>query len=165
VRALVVGRFQPFHNGHKALIRKAVEDCVDVTVGIGSSNAKQSLRNPFTFEERRQLVEAAMGTAVRVVALPDINDPPRWANHVMAITGTMDKVYGNDVESTGLFEAAGITVVSPGFVDREKYEARHIRVLMAEGDPSWRKLVPAEVAKLLDQWDAPKRLLMMERMA
>jgi nicotinamide-nucleotide adenylyltransferase len=160
----VVGRFQPFHNGHRALIRKAIEDCVDVTVGIGSSNAKPSLRNPFSFDERRQMVSAVF-PEVRVVALPDINDPPRWASHVVALTGPMDKVYGNDGDNTGLFESAGYTVISPGLVDREHFEARAIRALMAEGDPSWRKAVPPEVAKLLDAWQAPKRILMMERMA
>jgi nicotinamide-nucleotide adenylyltransferase len=165
VRALVVGRFQPFHNGHKALVKKAIEDCVDVAVGIGSSNAKPSLRNPFTFDERRQMVEAVFGGQVRVVALPDIHDPPRWAAHVMGITGPVDKVYGNDPESTNLFEAAGVPVVSPGLVDREHNEARTLRVLMAEGDPSWRRHVPPEVARLLDAWQAPKRLLTMERLA
>lgn len=161
----MVGRFQPFHNGHKALIRKAIEDCVDVTVGIGSSTARQSLRNPFTFDERRQMVEAVFGTQVRVVSLPDINDPPRWASHVMRITGPVDRVYGNDGENTGLFEAAGLPVVSPGLVDRDRFEARLIRAQMAEGDPTWRKAVPPEVARLLDAWDAPRRILTMERMA
>jgi len=165
VPALVVGRFQPFHNGHKALIRKAIEDCVDVVVGIGSSNAKPSLRNPFSFEERKQMVESVFHGQVRIVALPDIHDPPRWPAHVMSITGPMEKVYGNDPESTNLFEAAGYAIVAPGLVDREKFEARTIRALMVEDDPSWRKAVPAEVAKLLDQWQAPKRLLTMERLA
>lgn len=160
----MVGRFQPFHSGHRALVRKAIEDCVDVVVGVGSSNAKPSLRNPFTFEERRQMV-AAVFPDVRVLALPDIHDPPRWATHVLSITGPVDKVYGNDTESTDLFEAAGLPVVSPGLVDRERFEARAIRALMAEDDPSWRKAVPPEVALLLEQWQAPKRLLTMERMA
>lgn len=165
MRALVVGRFQPFHNGHKALVKKAVEDCVDVTVGVGSSNAKPSLRNPFSFDERRQMVQAVFGDSVRVVALPDIHDPPHWASHVVSLTGPIDRVYGNDAESTNLFDAAGIAVVSPGLVDRDRLEAKAIRALMAEGDPAWRKAVPPEVARLLEAWDAPKRLLTMERMA
>ena len=164
MRALVVGRFQPFHNGHRALIQKAIEDCVEVVVGVGSSNAPQSLRNPFSFEERRQMI-AAVFPAVRVVAIPDIHDPPRWVAHVLAITGPVDRVYGNDTSTSDLFEAAGLAVVAPGLVDRERFEARAIRALMAEGDPAWRKAVPAPVAALLEKWDAPGRLLGLERAA
>lgn len=164
MRALVVGRFQPFHNGHRALIQKAIEDCVEVVVGVGSSTAPQSLRNPFSFEERRQMV-AAVFPGVRVVAIPDIHDPPRWASHVLAITGPVDRVYGNDTSTTDLFEAAGVRVTETGLVERERFEAKAIRALMAEGDPAWRKAVPAPVAALLEQWDAPRRLLGLERAA
>jgi len=164
VRALVVGRFQPLHNGHCALIRQALEECGDVAVGIGSSNAKPSLRNPFTLDERRRMVEAVF-PHVRTVALPDIHDPPRWPAHVLALTGPVDRVYGNDPEWTTLFEATGMAVVSPGLVDRDRLEARTIRAEMAEGDAAWRKSVPTQVAALLDSWGAAKRLLTLERAA
>lgn len=108
---------------------------------------------------------AAVFPAVRVVAIPDIHDPPRWAAHVLSITGPVDRVYGNDSATNDLFEAAGVPVVAPGLVDRAQLEASAIRALMVEGDPSWRKAVPAPVAALLDQWDAPRRLLQLERAA
>ena len=51
-----IGRFQPFHNGHKRVIDKALTLAEQVLVLVGSSNLGRSMRNPFTFEERRDLI-------------------------------------------------------------------------------------------------------------
>ena len=55
---VTVGRFQPFHNGHKAVIEAALEQAKEVVVVVGSSFAARSIRNPFTFEERKAMIEA-----------------------------------------------------------------------------------------------------------
>lgn len=53
-----IGRFQPFHNGHKAVIDAALKQAKEVVVVVGSSFAARSIRNPFTFEERKAMIEA-----------------------------------------------------------------------------------------------------------
>lgn len=53
-----IGRFQPFHNGHKAVIDAALKQAKEVVVVVGSSFAARSIRNPFTFEERKAVIEA-----------------------------------------------------------------------------------------------------------
>lgn len=169
MRGLVVGRFQPLHKGHEALIRRAMEDCVHVVVAIGSSNAKQDTRNPFTKEERRQMIAAVFheeaGDDLQVMDLPDIHDPPNWVPHVLERTGAVDKVFGNDDRTLDLFDAAGITVVRTGHVDRDRYRATTIRMQMAEGDGAWTKAVPGPVAALLQEWDAEHRLRRLEAYA
>ncbi|MEK6976030.1 MAG: nicotinamide-nucleotide adenylyltransferase [Candidatus Thermoplasmatota archaeon] len=170
MRALVVGRFQPVHKGHVALIARALEDCQQVVVGIGSAASKTSLRNPFTAAERRQLIAAAFPQEVAsgrltIVDVPDINNPPRWVEHVIGITGAIDRVFGNDDDTLALFDMANIPVASPGLMDRERCEASTIRVQLAEDDPAWRKAVPAAVAALLDQWGAGRRLRGLEAVA
>ncbi len=170
VRALVVGRFQPLHKGHVALVTRALEDCQSVVVGIGSATAKPSLRNPFSAAERREMVAACFPADVAsgrlaILDVPDIHNPPRWAAHVLAITGPVDRVFGNDDETLALFEMANLPVMRPGLVDRAKYEARAIRVQLAEDDPAWRKAVPAAIVPLLEQWAAGKRLRVMEASA
>jgi len=170
VRALVVGRFQPFHNGHKALVREALGRGATVVIALGSSNAKPGLRNPFSNAERRRMVEAAFPAecasgAVTVVEVPDLHDPPRYAAHALSITGPVDAVYGNDEDTLALFERAGVRVERPGLVDRERCEARTIRAQLAADDASWKKAVPPAVAELLRQWDAGKRLRGLEAYA
>jgi nicotinamide-nucleotide adenylyltransferase len=170
VRALVVGRFQPVHKGHVALIQRALEDCQQVVVGIGSAAAKTSLRNPFSAAERRQMLGACFPNEVAagrltIVDVPDINNPPRWVEHVLGITGPVDRVFGNDDDTLALFDMANLPVASPGLVDRERLEANTIRVQLAVDDPAWRKSVPAPVAALLDQWAAGRRLRGLEAIA
>lgn len=165
VRGLVVGRFQPFHNGHQALIQGAIEDCVHVVVAIGSSNAKRSTRNPFSYEERERMVRAVFGDRVEVAPLPDIHDPPHWVEHVIDRLGAVDKVYGNDERTLALFEDEGIKVGRPGVVDRERLEGTTVRIQIAEGDRDWRRAVPEPVVRLLDEWDAAKRLRLLEATA
>lgn len=53
---IFIGRFQPFHNGHKRVIDEALEKAKKVLVLVGSAGAARNIRNPFTFEERKQMI-------------------------------------------------------------------------------------------------------------
>ena len=44
---IVLGRFQPFHNGHASMIEAALELGQGLRICIGSSEAEQSLDNPW----------------------------------------------------------------------------------------------------------------------
>ena len=54
-----IGRFQPFHNGHKAVIDEALKRSDKVIILIGSANLPRSLRNPFSVAERTAMIEGA----------------------------------------------------------------------------------------------------------
>jgi len=47
-----IGRFQPFHNGHRETVRFASTISKNVLVLIGSANGPRTIRNPWTYEER-----------------------------------------------------------------------------------------------------------------
>lgn len=51
-----IGRFNPFHNGHAHVLKRALETSKLVIVLVGSSGQARSLKNPFTFEERRKMI-------------------------------------------------------------------------------------------------------------
>ena len=53
-----IGRFQPFHNGHRAVIDAALKQAKEVIVVVGSSFAARNIRNPFTFQERKDMIDA-----------------------------------------------------------------------------------------------------------
>jgi bifunctional NMN adenylyltransferase/nudix hydrolase len=55
---VMVGRFQPFHFGHKAVIDEALKRAKEVIVVVGSSFAARNTRNPFTFEERKAMIDS-----------------------------------------------------------------------------------------------------------
>lgn len=53
---VIIGRFQPFHNGHADLLKTASKDVDKIVVVLGSSNRHQSIKNPFTVLERKTLI-------------------------------------------------------------------------------------------------------------
>lgn len=54
-----IGRFQPFHKMHKKVIDRALEIAEKVVVLIGSADSGRTLRNPFTFDERKAMILGA----------------------------------------------------------------------------------------------------------
>lgn len=63
--AIFIGRFQPLHLGHEAIIRKAFEIAKTPLIFVGSATASRSLRNPFTFEERKIMISRALQDIIR----------------------------------------------------------------------------------------------------
>lgn len=54
-----IGRFQPLHIGHEFVIREALKSTEKLIILIGSANIARDVRNPFTFEERAEMLRAA----------------------------------------------------------------------------------------------------------
>jgi len=81
--AILIGRFQPFHNGHAALLEQALEIADCVLVVLGSSFRARNARNPFTWEERAAMIRACFNEADarRIIFIPvrDYYDNARWA--------------------------------------------------------------------------------------
>ena len=94
---VVLGRFQPFHLGHEYMLESASKwrntnnPKAPLIIAIGSSNRPQNLRNPWTHEERSQMIETwaisnAIGNYV-IYSIPDIDDPPNWVTHASRYHG------------------------------------------------------------------------------
>lgn len=77
--AVFIGRFQPFHNGHLAVVKQAMEVAEEVLILVGSANRARDTRNPFTYAERKTLIETVLGAdwPVTIKALPD-SDNQSW---------------------------------------------------------------------------------------
>jgi len=78
-----IGRFQPLHHGHLALLKQALALAPLCVVVIGSAHQARTPRNPFTWEERREMVRMALPPAdrERLLFLPvrDYYDGARWS--------------------------------------------------------------------------------------
>mgnify|MGYP006266988187 CR=1 FL=1 len=61
--AVFIARMQPLHQGHLAVIETALDQAQHVVILVGSSSSPRTMRNPFTFEERKRMVEDALGLA------------------------------------------------------------------------------------------------------
>ncbi len=68
-----IGRFQPFHLGHRHVIAGALGKARHVIVLIGSPNVARSVKNPFTYQERAAMLAAVFPEEIaagRLVVLP-----------------------------------------------------------------------------------------------
>ena len=89
--SVLIGRFQPFHSGHLALLRAALAGDSHCVLVLGSAHAAASPKNPWSFAERCQLIEATLAEDERarlsLVALRDYYDEARWAAAVVRAVG------------------------------------------------------------------------------
>lgn len=87
--AVLIGRFQPFHNGHAALLAKALDSAPQVVVVLGSAFAARNAKNPFSWEERAAMIGCTLDETqrARVTFLPmrDCYDEVRWAAGVASL--------------------------------------------------------------------------------
>lgn len=160
MRGLYIGRFQPFHNGHKAVAEYIAEEADELIVGIGSPQISHEPLHPFTAGERILMINRALSglkIPYYVVPITDVYRNSIWAAHVISMVPKFDVVYSSNPLVLQLFNEAGIEVRSPPMYEREQLSGTRIRELMLSGG-SWEKLVPSEVADVIREIDGVGRL-------
>lgn len=81
-----VGRFQPFHAAHKAIVDQALSVSENVILLVGSSRQPRNARNPWTFDERCQMIlaaypDAATRARLHFRAVPDFYNNQAWIHY------------------------------------------------------------------------------------
>ncbi len=159
-RGLYVGRFQPFHNGHKAVIDGLCAEVDELIIGIGSAQMSHDVRHPFTAGERVLMITQALKDAkipIYVIPLEDIKRNALWVAHVVSMTPPFDVVYTSNPLVIRLFEEAGIAVESPPMYQRQSHSGTAVRQKMLEGD-DWKQYVPEAVADVISTIGGVERL-------
>lgn len=80
-------RVQPLHNGHVTMINKMIEECETVTILVGSSQERNTKKNPFSFHFRKKLLRNVFNTGIIVLPINDINNMTLWPTHVLGTVG------------------------------------------------------------------------------
>ena len=68
--AFFIGRFQPLHEGHKALIQVAVDEGKRVVVAMMETALGPG--NPYTIAQREKMFREAFGDKVEVMRIPPV---------------------------------------------------------------------------------------------
>ncbi len=102
-----IGRFQPVHLGHLKVIEAAMQQAAKLIVICGSARQASSPRNPFTLDQREDMLRAALPTEwqdrVFVVGCSDrMYNDQQWVTEVQNL---VDKVIAVDTLSLGKSEA------------------------------------------------------------
>jgi nicotinamide-nucleotide adenylyltransferase len=159
---LFPGRFQPFHKGHMLVVQGMRKMCGKIVIAICSSDKSGDAENPFTAEERRDMIQRALqgediipAFDVVFVTVPDMADDEAWAKAVLAQAGEIHQVWtGNDTVKAA-FEKVGTEIKTikpvPGISSTE------IRKRIKEGG-DWQALVPEEVASSIKAVEGVERV-------
>lgn len=99
--AVIIGRFQPVHKGHVALLQAGLQHARRLIVVAGSMQQPRSFKNPFTVAEREQMLRAALPAheqvRVQVVGVSDAPyDDAAWQQAVQSTVHTAMAAHGGD---------------------------------------------------------------------
>ena len=160
-RVLFIGRFQPFHKGHLAMVKRILQDNEEVIIGIGSAQYSHTGENPFTAGERFEMIKRALDAEgirdYHIVPIPDTHVHSVWVSHVKSLVPAFDAVVTNSDLVVRLFREHGLKVLSLPLVSREKYSGTEVRRRMQKGG-DWQSLVPPAVASFVEEIDGIERI-------
>ncbi|MBS7640151.1 MAG: nicotinamide-nucleotide adenylyltransferase [Candidatus Bathyarchaeia archaeon] len=163
MRALYVGRFQPFHLGHLEAIKYILSKANEIIIVVGSSQESHTLENPFTAGERIYMIKLALNevgidpSKYYIIPVADLDIHSLWVSHVCSQVPKFDVVYSNEPLTRRLFIESGFRVESIPFYKRDICSATEIRRRMLL-DQNWEELLPKSVASFIKEIKGVERL-------
>jgi len=158
---LLIGRFQPFHLGHLEALRFALTKVDKLWVGLGSSNKPIEKNNPFTAEERKEMIlssiDDSMKEKISIYFIPDVDNHVKWIQNIDTIVPKFDIIFSNDELTKHLYSKRKTQVVSIPFLNRDKLSGTNIRDLIIS-DQKWEDLVPEGTRNFLINTSAKEHL-------
>ena len=158
---LLIGRFQPFHFGHLEALQFALSKVDKLWVGLGSSNKPVDKNNPFTAEQRKEMILASIDDSMKekilIYFIPDVDNHIRWIEKIDTIVPKFNIIFSNDDLTKHLYSKRNIQVLSIPFLNRESLSGTNIRDLIVS-DQKWDDLVPNGTRNFLERTGAKEHL-------
>jgi bifunctional NMN adenylyltransferase/nudix hydrolase len=89
--SVYIGRFQPFHLGHKAVIDQALSNSKRVVIIIGSADCARSGKNPWSAEDRVEMIRECYSPEDqrRLVFIPQIDHRYNFDKWLAEVTASV----------------------------------------------------------------------------
>lgn len=150
MKALFLGRFQPFHNAHLVDIKRILKEVDEIVILIGSAQHSNTKENPFSIEERKEMIKRTLDKNniknYRLIIVDDIRDNGGWVEHCEKFIPRCDVVYTANSLTKKLFSEK-YKVVELKFI--RGITATEIRKRILK-NKNWKELVPEEAAKYIE---------------
>ncbi len=159
-----VMRIQPLHNGHRLIIDRMLMECKKISIVIGSKQESRTVRNPFTFQERKLMIENiyrdnSRSSDIEILGMDDVGNDDIWYNSVVNLVkngrfGMADVYYCGDKVNESYLNRGDFKIVN---VDRSKQvgncniSATEIREMVRSGDENWKKFIPSQNIEYLEK--------------
>ena len=110
---VLIGRFQPLHNAHLEIIKRATALTDQLVIITGSAHQPRTYKNPFTSAERERMIRnATAGLSLRIYVEPNVDtiyNDQAWAVRVQGIVskyrieGTKTAVIGHKKDESSFY--------------------------------------------------------------
>ena len=161
MNGLLIGRFQPFHLGHLDALRFALSHVDKLWLGIGSSNKPIEKNNPFSADERKEMIESSIdkdiSSKIQIFYIPDLDNHIKWIENIDEIVPEYGIVFSNDELTQNLYSKRGKKVIMIPFTKREILSGTNIRQKICS-DQKWEELVPEGSKTILNRIRVKDRL-------
>jgi nicotinamide-nucleotide adenylyltransferase len=164
ISGLFIGRFQPFHLGHMAAIKFALNYVDELVVVIGSAQRSHERRHPFTAGERIRMINSSLKAdddvdrkRILLIPIPDVDIHSLWTHHLDILVPTYTVVFTNDSFTRLLFKERCIEVIQPKLYRREELSATEVRHRIANGG-DWRRLLTPQTIHIIESIDGIERI-------
>ena len=159
---ILVGRFQPLHKGHVKAIQFARNNSDKLYIIVGSAEKSNQKRNPFSFEERKRMIELAINEKklqdnISIVPINDANNHTEWIASIKNTVGEYNLIFTNDELTEKLFKKNETKVINVPLLDRNILSATEVRKRL-ELDKEWKSLVIPEIVNYLTEINAVERM-------
>ena len=161
MNGLLIGRFQPFHLGHLDAIIFGLSKVENLWIGIGSSNKSHEMKNPFTADERKEMIlssiDSKLANRIKIYYIPDVDDHEKWTYSIDSIVPSYDIVFSNDKFTQSLYQKRKKQVIAVPLKNRESLSGTLIRSKIANNQ-NWEESVPNGARKILQKISTKERL-------
>jgi len=152
-RGLIIGRFQPFHNGHLKLVQQVLNECQELIIIIGSSQFNYLYKDPFTAGERIEMIHNTIlfhnlnHQKIFLVPLVNIENNACWFEYLNSMVPKFEIIYSGN-EYVRYLCKDRIIVKQPKFSNKKKFNGEYIRRLI-HSNKKWDNLVPNPVKDII----------------
>jgi len=159
--ALFIGRFQPFHKAHLQDIKNILKECDEVIIAIGSSQYTNTKDNPFSVEERIEMIEDVLISEdignYTLFPIPDVGDDKKWVEELITLVPKFDIVYtGNDwTENCFRNYKKKLKIKKIKLIPNINSTTIRDKILKNE---NWQELVPEKVVEFIERVKGVERI-------
>ncbi len=160
--ALYIGRFQPFHNGHLDAINQILKDDVQkLIIGIGSSQEELTQKNPFSYYERKEMLEKVLKNnfptlKYEVYPIPDFNSSKAWTKFILKEIPEFQILYSGNPYTELCFKKEK-QIEFRKLDIHTLIKAVNIRQNLYF-NKDWQKFLPKEITKYLEKINGTSRI-------
>ncbi|MEM0491230.1 MAG: nicotinamide-nucleotide adenylyltransferase [Acidilobaceae archaeon] len=168
-RALLFGRFQPFHKGHVSIVKWALYEVGfdEIVFLIGMASENYTPRNPFTAGERIEMIRLSLKDSgmpldkAITATIMTLETSIGSVHYVLSYVPRVEAILTRNPVISKIFIDAGIKVLQPPLFNRDEWRGEIIRLKIARGDESWKNAVTPSTAKFIEDIGGVERIMWM----